>query len=215
MWHLTSAYMKCVHGRAGGRTLFITKFLGWIVYQILLPMVLRARESSAITLFKDFETLFAFLLNSLNDHYFGQYLVRLVVFLGDDERIFLLLFETIISQACKYVLRPPKRLTFQIVLFLALSRSSLKFVCLLWWQVTRISLAFGQKQGLVLSCSGLRNSLTVFTRVSAAVLIYFFVSPVRRLFNPWTYTQIHTITVVQEGRGGRWMEPLPGVFDML
>ena len=80
-------------------------------------MVLRARESSAITLFKDFETLFAFLLNSLNDHYFGQYLVRLVVFLGDDERIFLLLFETIISQACKYVLRPPKRLTFQIVLF--------------------------------------------------------------------------------------------------
>ena len=57
---------------------------------------LRARESSAITLFKDFETLFAFLLNSLNDHYSGQYLVRLVVFLGDDERIFLLLFETII-----------------------------------------------------------------------------------------------------------------------
>ena len=56
-----------------------------------------ARESSAITLFKDFETLFAFLLNSLNDHYFGQYLVRLVVFLGDDERIFLSLFETIIS----------------------------------------------------------------------------------------------------------------------
>ena len=94
-------------------------------------MVLRARESSAITLFKDFETLFAFLLNSLNDHYFGQYLVRLVVFLGDDERIFLLLFETIISQACKYVLRPPKRLTFQNCPFLQLSRSSLMFVCLL------------------------------------------------------------------------------------
>ena len=129
MWHLTSAYMKCVHGRAGGRTLFITKFLGWIVYQILLPMVLRARESSAITLFKDFETLFAFLLNSLNDHYFGQYLVRLVVFLGDDERIFLLLFETIISQACKYVLRPPKRLTFQIVLFLA-TQPQFSQVCL-------------------------------------------------------------------------------------
>ena len=31
-------------------------------------------------------------------------------------------------------------------------------------------------------------------------------------FNPWTYTQIHTPTVVQ-GRG--WIEPLPGVFDML
>ena len=92
---------------------------------------LRARESFAITLFKDFETLFAFLLNSLNDHYFGQYLVRLVVFLGDDERIFLLLFETIISQACKYVLRPPKRLTFQNCPFLQLSRSSLMFVCLL------------------------------------------------------------------------------------
>ena len=90
---------------------------------------LRARESSAITLFKDFETLFPFLLNSLNDHYFGQYLVRLVVFLGDDERIFLLLFETIISQACKYVLRPPKRLTFQIVLFLA-TQPQFSQVCL-------------------------------------------------------------------------------------
>ena len=63
---------------------------------------LRARESSAITLFKDFETLFPFLLNSLNDHYFGQYLVRLVVFLGDDERIFLSLFETIIKPASTF-----------------------------------------------------------------------------------------------------------------
>ena len=33
------------------------------------------------------------------------------------------------------------------------------------------------------------------------------------LVNPRTYEQIHTPTVVQ-GRGG-WMEPLPGVFDML
>ena len=81
--------------------------------------------------------------------------------------------------------------------------------------MSRISLAFAQKQGLVLSCSGLRNSLTVFTRVSAAVLIYFFVSPVRRLFNPRTYTQIHTITVVQGGGGGGGMEPPPGAFDML
>ena len=31
---------------------------------------------------------------------------------------------------------------------------------------------------------------------------------------PRTYTQIHTPTVVQGGRGA-WMEPLPGVFDML
>ena len=54
-----------------------------------------------ITLFKDFETIFAFLLNSLTDHYFGQFLVRLAVFLGDDHLIFLLLFETMISQACK------------------------------------------------------------------------------------------------------------------
>ena len=46
-----------------------------------------------ITLFKDFETI---LLNSLTDHYFGQFLVnyRLVVFLSDDELIFLFLFET-------------------------------------------------------------------------------------------------------------------------
>ena len=76
--------------------------------------------------------------------------------------------------------------------------------------MSRISLAFAQKQGLVLSCSGLRNSLTVFTRVSAAVLIYFFVSPVRRLFNPRTYTQIHTITVVQGGGDG-W-NPSPGLL---
>ena len=107
--------MKCVHGRAGGRTLFITKFLGWIVYQILLPMVLRFARARAPLL--PCLRILRPSLNSLNDHYFGQYLVRLVVFLGDDERIFLLLFETIISQACKYVLRPPKRLTFQIVLF--------------------------------------------------------------------------------------------------
>ena len=45
-----------------------------------------------ITLFKDFETIFAFLLNSLTDHYFGQFWVRLVVFLHDDELIFLFLF---------------------------------------------------------------------------------------------------------------------------
>ena len=48
----------------------------------------------------DFETAtLAFLLNSLTDHYFGQFLVMVVVFLSDDELIFLLLFETMISQA--------------------------------------------------------------------------------------------------------------------
>ena len=47
------------------------------------------------TLFKDFETIFAFSLIHFNtDHYFGQFLVKLVVFLGDDELIFLLLCET-------------------------------------------------------------------------------------------------------------------------
>ena len=53
------------------------------------------------TWFKDFESVFAFLLNSLTDNYFGQFLVRLVVFLSDNELIFLLLFETMIYQACK------------------------------------------------------------------------------------------------------------------
>ena len=32
--------------------------------------------------------------------------------------------------------------------------------------------------------------------------------------NPRTYKQIHTPIVLQ-GRGGRWMEPLSAVFDML
>ena len=39
---------------------------------------------------------------------------------------------------------------------------------------------------------------------------------IRYYINPRTYKQIHTPTVVQEeGEGGWWMEPLPGVFDML
>ena len=33
--------MKCVYGQAGVRYV-ITKFLGWIVYQIFLPVVLRS-----------------------------------------------------------------------------------------------------------------------------------------------------------------------------
>ena len=56
-----------------------------------------------ITLFKDFETIFAFLLNWFTDHYFGTFLFSLVYFLSDDELIFLLLFETMISKACKQV----------------------------------------------------------------------------------------------------------------
>ena len=54
-----------------------------------------------ITFFKDFETIFAFLSNALTDDYFGQFLAMLVVFLSDDDLIFLLMFETMISQACK------------------------------------------------------------------------------------------------------------------
>ena len=60
------------------------------------------KMATGITLFKDFETIFALLLNSsLTYHHFGQFLVRFFVFLSDDELIFLLLFETVISQACK------------------------------------------------------------------------------------------------------------------
>ena len=44
------------------------------------------------------------------------------------------------------------------------------------------------------------------------IIIYFFHKA--RPFNPRTYTQIHSPTVVQ-GVGEGWMEPLPGVFDML
>ena len=70
-----------------------------------------------ITLFKDFETIFAFnILNSLTDHYFGQILSRLVVFLSDDEVIFLLLFET--------------KIRFKLSFFAA-TRSFLMFVFLL------------------------------------------------------------------------------------
>ena len=55
-----------------------------------------------------------FLLNSLTEHYFGQFRVMLVVFLSDDELIFLFLFETMIYQACKYVLYGGPQLSHQI-----------------------------------------------------------------------------------------------------
>ena len=57
---------------------------------------------SAYYLVKDFEKILTILLNSLTDHYFSHFLVMLVVFLSDDELIFLVLFETMISQACKF-----------------------------------------------------------------------------------------------------------------
>ena len=81
-----------------------------------------------ITLFKDFETIFGFLLNSLTDHYFGQILVRLVVFLSDDELIFHLLFETMICQSCKKVLRPPK--PFKVSNSPFFGNSAAVFLCL-------------------------------------------------------------------------------------
>ena len=114
-----------------------------------------------ITLFKDFETIFAFsLLNSLTDHYFGQILSRLVVFLSDDELIFLLLFETMISQACKQVLRPPKPCNVSNCPFFAATQPQFSHVCLSsCWEMTRISLTFAQKQALVLGRPGIRNSL--------------------------------------------------------
>ena len=38
---------------------------------------------------------------TLTNLYFGQFLIRLVVCFGDNELISLLLFETMISQACQ------------------------------------------------------------------------------------------------------------------
>ena len=50
-------------------------------------------------------------------------------------------------------------------------------------------------------------------------LPFFFFSQVGGFweFNPRTYTQIHTPTVVQGGGGGGagWIEPIPAVFNML
>ena len=112
-----------------------------------------------ITLFKDFETIFAFLLNSLTDHYFDQFLVMLVVFRSNDLLIFLLLFETMISQSCTWVLRPPKPFSVLNFSFFSPTQPQFSYVCLSsWWEVTRISLAFAQKQALVLGRPGIRNS---------------------------------------------------------
>ena len=48
--------------------------------------------------------------------------------------------------------------TFQIFLF-SETHSQFSHVCLSsWWEVTRISLAFANKQALVLGCPGIRNS---------------------------------------------------------
>ena len=53
-------------------------------------------------------------------------LVRLVVFLSDDELIFLLLFEKMISQACKQVFRAPKyfNVSFRFVPFLTVDATT-------------------------------------------------------------------------------------------
>ena len=113
-----------------------------------------------ITLFKDFEIIFAFLLNSLKDHYFGQFLVMFVVFVSDDELIFLVLFETMISQASVSKLFEASK-PFQGFKFCLFSPTQPQFshVCLSsWWEVTRISLAFAHKQALVLGRPGIRNS---------------------------------------------------------
>ena len=49
--------------------------------------------------------------------------------------------------------------------------------------------------------------------LSGNPLCYFMVA-VQNFFNPRTYTQIHTLTLLQGG-GGALMEPLPRFLDML
>ena len=62
------------------------------------------------------------------EHCFGRFLVRLVVFLSDDELIFLLLFETMISQTFE---TSGTFQRFKFSFFRQLRRSFLMFVCLL------------------------------------------------------------------------------------
>ena len=79
-------------------------------------------------MFKDFETIFAFLLNSLTDHYLSQFLVRLIVFLSDDKLIFVLLFETDDFS----ILGFETSKTYQCfkIIFLFLGQSAAVFSCL-------------------------------------------------------------------------------------
>ena len=91
----------------------------------------------------------------LTNLYFGQFLIRLVVCFGDNELIFLLLFETMISQACKKVLIPP---FFQCLRFRLFScKSAAVFSCLFVFLVRSdlhyYSLPFARKQLLVLNSS--------------------------------------------------------------
>ena len=44
--------------------------------------------------------------------------------------------------------------------------------------------------------------------LSGNPLCYFMVA-VQNFFNPRTYTQIHTLTLLQGGGGGRWWNPTP------
>ena len=63
---------------------------------------------------------------------------------------------------------------------------------------------------------GIRRSLTLFLfliTLNGPVRYFILLSPYLLLLNPRTYTPIHTPTVAQEGGG--WMEPLPGVFNIL
>ena len=47
------------------------------------------------------------------------------------------------------------------------------------------------------------------------VCVFFLVAVCVCFFNPQTYAQGHTPTVIQGGGGGGLMEPLPRVFEML
>ena len=120
-----------------------------------------------------------FPLRHWTDHYFGQFLVTLVVFLSDDEPIFVVLFETMISQACKYVLRPPKPFNVSnFAFFLQLSRSFLMFVCLLL-------LSYHERFFMIITCRHQTKSI-----------------PSEAVFLPGFRTLGTTVRTPREGKGG-------------
>ena len=87
------------------------------------------------TWFKDFESVFAFLLNSLiwthliTDHYFGQFLVRLVVFLSDNELISLLLLKQLFIKPVIKFWDLQSFSTFKFSFFFFCSNSAAVFSC--------------------------------------------------------------------------------------
>ena len=110
-----------------------------------------------IPLFKVFEPIFAFLLNSLTDHFSVNFWLCSLYFL---------VMTSWLSLCClkQWFLKPVSNFwglqnlsTFQMSLFF--SNSASVFSCCLssWWEVTRINLAFAQKQALVLGLRGIRN----------------------------------------------------------